>query len=69
MFCVSSGASAYDFEADGIYYNIMSEAGKTVEVTSGENKYFGDVSIPVTVENGGDDIHRNKDRRRCFLRV
>ena len=53
MFCVSSGASAYDFEADGIYYNILSEAGKTVEVTSGENKYFGDVSIPVTVENGG----------------
>ena len=53
MFCVSSGASAYDFEADGIYYNIMSEAGKTVEVTSGKNEYVGEVSIPETVENEG----------------
>ena len=53
MFCVSPGASAYDFEVDGIYYNITSEADKTVEVTSGGNSYVGDVSIPATVENAG----------------
>ena len=52
---VSPGASAYGiFEADGIYYYITSEADKTVEVTSGDNKYVGDVSIPATVEYEGD---------------
>ena len=52
---VSPGASAYGiFEADGIYYYITSEADKTVEVTSVDNKYVGDVSIPATVEYGGD---------------
>ena len=66
MFCVSSGASAYDFEADGIYYNIMSEAGKTVEVTSGENKYFGEVSIPETVENRGTTYTVTKIGGRTF---
>ena len=52
---VSPGASAAygTFEADGIYYNITSEADKTVEVTSGGNSYVGDVSIPATVENAG----------------
>ena len=54
-FFVSPGASAYGiFEADGFYYYITSEADKTVEVTSGENSYVGDVSIPATVEYGGD---------------
>ena len=54
-FFVSPSASAYGiFEADGFYYYITSEADKTVEVTSGENSYVGDVSIPATVEYGGD---------------
>ena len=46
---------AYDFEADGIYYNILSSDDKTVEVTykfSG-GSYSGDVTIPETVTNGG----------------
>ena len=29
----TTGVSAHDFEVDGIYYNIMSEEDKTVEVT------------------------------------
>lgn len=32
---VTQTANAYDFEYDGIYYNIISESEKTVEVTSG----------------------------------
>ena len=40
-------AWAYDFEADGIYYNIISLDDKTVEVTGGS--YSGDVTIPVKV--------------------
>ena len=37
-------ASAYDFEVDGIYYNITSEEDLTVEVT--ERNYSGEVIIP-----------------------
>ena len=39
-------ASAYDFEVDGIYYNI---SGNNVLVTSGSSRYTGSVVIPATV--------------------
>lgn len=42
-------ASSYDFEVDGIYYNILSAADLTCEVTSSPNKYTGTVTIPGTV--------------------
>ncbi len=38
---------AYDFEADGIYYNVTDETNKTVEVTSGS--YSGKITIPSSV--------------------
>ena len=50
---VSANALAYDFEANGIYYNILSEYDKTVSVTYKEysngtykSYYLGDVVIP-----------------------
>ena len=42
-------ANAYDFEVDGIYYSILSASDLTVSVTSGDNKYIGEVIIPSTV--------------------
>ena len=45
----SATASAYDFEVDGIYYNILSMSDLTVEVTYGDNEYSGEVIIPSTV--------------------
>lgn len=45
-------ASAYDFEVDGIYYNIVDESAKEVEVTyrtTSNNPYNGDISIPSSV--------------------
>lgn len=43
-------ALAYDFEVDGIYYNILSEEEKTCEVTYNDDKeYTGDVIIPAQV--------------------
>lgn len=43
-------ASAYDFEVNGIYYNITSTRNKTVEVThNGRATYRGNVYIPTTV--------------------
>ena len=49
---LSISASAYDVKVDGIYYNIVTKA-KTAEVTRGDNKYSGDVTIPetITVDN------------------
>ena len=47
-------ASAYDFEVGGIYYNILSEEDKTVEVINGTNRYTGDVVIPGSVTYNGD---------------
>ncbi len=58
--CVALPTLAYDFEVDGIYYNILDETAKTVEVTfsgnyssSVENEYNGDVSIPNSVTYSG----------------
>ncbi len=55
LLCVSSLSWAYDFEVDGIYYNINSDVDgrKTVSVTSnGSNSYSEDVIIPSSVTNG-----------------
>ena len=49
-------ATAHDFEAGGIYYNIINATNKTVEVTycgtyysSYSNEYTGSVVIPESV--------------------
>ena len=56
----STTASAYDFEVDGIYYNVTDEANSAVEVTfkgkeysSYSNEYSGDVVIPASVSCNG----------------
>ena len=48
-----TAASAYDFKFCGIYFNILSSEDKTVEVTSGSNKYTGAVTIPASVTYKG----------------
>ena len=56
MLCATAVA-AHDFEVGGIYYNILSETDKTVEVTKKNNTtsspYTGDVVIPSTVVASG----------------
>ena len=53
---VATVAMAHDFEVGGIYYNILSEEEKTVEVTyrgisqnSYSNEYTGSETIPAIV--------------------
>lgn len=46
LFCIN--VSAYDFEVDGIYYNITSFNDKTVEVTKGW--YSDDIVIPSSLQ-------------------
>ncbi|MBO4663405.1 MAG: leucine-rich repeat domain-containing protein, partial [Bacteroidaceae bacterium] len=48
-FLFSLSGFAFDFEKDGIYYNILSEDDKTAEVTSGDVSYTGDIVIPAEV--------------------
>ena len=43
----SISASAYDVEVDGIYYYVDSH--KNATVTSGDNKYSGDIAIPESI--------------------
>ncbi len=52
MLLTSNAIRAYDFEAGGIYYNILSETDKTVEVTNKDEKYntySGEITIPNTI--------------------
>jgi len=54
LILLSAPLSAYDFEVDGIYYNITSSTDMTVEVTyktTNYNSYSGDVTIPTSVIN------------------
>ena len=45
---------AYDFEKDGIFYNVTSLEDLTVEVTyegeKGHSNYYGEITIPQTIE-------------------
>ena len=45
---ISLNSFAYDFEADGIYYN-LNISDRTATVTKGDYKYKGDIIIPSSV--------------------
>ena len=54
----ASNTFAYDFEVDGIYYNVTSLENLEVEVTSCyAAEYKGDVVIPKTV------VYKNRELR------
>lgn len=46
----------FDFEADGIYYNIVSSADHTCEVTRGTLRYIGEIVIPEKVIYDNDEF-------------
>ena len=46
-------ALAYDFQVDGIYYNVKSDSESTVSVTYGDEDYSGNIVIPGTVAVDG----------------
>ena len=53
MLIATLPALAYDFEVNGIYYNVLDETAKTVEVTYRDNKYSGSITIPHSVTHNG----------------
>ena len=57
---------AYDFQVDGIYYNILTDKTNEVEVTYGSSKYTGSVAIPTTVAHNGTTIaNLSRNNRLC----
>ena len=52
LVCVGN-VSAHDFEENGIYYNILSESDKTVEVSGCSNECIGNVVVPEEVTCNG----------------
>ena len=58
IFIIASVKSvyAYDFEAGGLYYTIISTTDLTCKVVSGDEKYTGDVIIPETVTYKNRDL-------------
>ena len=67
--------SAHDFEVDGIYYNILSETNKTVEVTykgtyysQYSNEYSGCVVIPQSVTYNGSTYSVTSIGSEAFCR-
>lgn len=59
-------ASSYDFEVNGIYYNILSAADLTCEVTSSPDKYTGTVTIPSTVSYKSKDLTVTAIGKKAF---
>lgn len=56
---------AYDVCIDGIYYNLISKA-KTAEVTKGDTKYSGNVSIPSAIDIDGVSYNVTKIDKSAF---
>ena len=52
LVCTNAGLYAYDFQSNGIYYNINIGDNNTVSVTNG-TKYEGDIIIPSEVVHYG----------------
>ena len=48
---ISNKSFAYDIEVNGFYFNVLSTT--TLEVTYGDKKYSGDITIPSTVSYNG----------------
>ena len=55
LFLSAASAHAYDFSFDGIYYDVLSEEDRTVEVTRSESSgsYSGSIIIPERVLHEG----------------
>ena len=60
----SLGASAFDFEEGGLYFNII--GNNVVELTSGETYYEGDVTVPGEIIHAGTTYNVLSIGERAF---
>ena len=61
-----STASAYDFEVDGLYYDLISATKRTCALTSGDKPYEGVVNIPDSVLVNGRYVRVIKVKAGTF---
>lgn len=66
IFASAVPAYAYDFEVDGMYFNIVSAGDRTCEVTSGDTKYSGSVVIPESVIYKNQEVKIVRIGERAF---
>lgn len=59
---------AYDFEVNGIYYNIVSTTDLTCSVTSNPNKYSGNITIPNKVTYNNRELSVVEIEKRAFYK-
>ena len=62
---LSLNAFAYDVEIDGIYYNLIKN--QYAEVTSGDTKYTGEVTIPASITHEGVTYSVTSIRQGAFM--
>ena len=67
MLCLSISASAYDFEVDGIKYEIISLDDMTCKVIANTEKYAGIISIPASVIYNGRTFNVISIGNKAFL--
>lgn len=53
ILCASLSSYAYDFEVDGLYYDLSSLPNRTCKLTSGDSAYSGALIIPESVNYDG----------------
>ena len=63
----SISASAYDVEVDGIYYNLVSK-DNVAEVTAGDGKYSGSITIPSSIKVNDVDYSVTSIGNEAFYR-
>ena len=62
----TTSISAYDFEVDSIYYEVISLEDLTCKVVSGDQKYKGDIVIPSEVIYGTYTLKVTEINREAF---
>ena len=67
MLCLSISVSAYEFEVDGIKYEIISLDAMTCEVIANTEKYDGVISIPASVVYQGKTFKVSSIGNEAFL--
>ena len=65
MLCLSISSSAYDFEVDGIAYDILSFTELTCQVA--KRTYSGDIIIPAEVTYNGKTLQVESLADDCFI--
>lgn len=67
ILCTFLSSNAYDFEADGLYYEVLSVPELTCMVVSGDVEYSGDIIIPSEVTYKDRNFKVTTICGQCFV--